>query len=332
MKLIRNLNISDKKWCDLNRSSKYASPFQTRKFCEISNAIPNYSTDIFAVELSEEYQALCVLVTIREPGILSYFSRRGIIYGGPLVRGNNEQAMEFLLNEVYLAKKGELIYLEVRNFFNYSAFRHTYLANGWQYKNYLNYLISLDGEENCFMKIKAEKRRQIRKAYKSGATVEYHKLPDESVISDLYELMQSLYYKKVKKPLPPKAFFCQISKFEQCRTITINYNDKIIGGGFVLFSKEAVYDWFRVGDDLRFKKQYPSTLAAWAAIQMGLNLGCRWFDFMGAGYSGKEYGVREFKSQFGGELVENGRFIKVLNPVLFILGKIGLKLLAISKK
>lgn len=332
MKFIANADISDEKWIDLSNNCKFASPFQTRQFCEISKAIPNYAADIYAVEQNGKYLALFVLVTIREPGALSYFSRRGIVYGGPLIRDNNTDALAFLIKKTESLKRGDLIYLEVRNFFDYYAFRNTYLKIGWEYRNYLNYVIGLDNQESCLMSIKAEKRRQIRKAIKNGAIIEYHDKPAHETVDKLYALMQNLYYKKVKKPLPPRAFFGEMAKFGQCMAISVNYRGDIIGGGFVLFSQDVIYDWFRVGDDVRFKALYPSTLAAWAAIKLGLQLGCKWFDFMGAGYSGKEYGVRKFKSQFGGELVENGRFIKVLSPVLFLVGRIGLKLMAMIQK
>jgi len=52
--------------------------------------------------------------------------------------------------------------------------------------------------------------------------------------------------------------------------------------------------------------------------------GLKFFDFMGAGASDKDYGVRKFKSQFGGKLVEYGRFLRVYNKFLYSLGKIGL--------
>jgi hypothetical protein len=45
------------------------------------------------------------------------------------------------------------------------------------------------------------------------------------------------------------------------------------------------------------------------------------FDMMGAGKPEEGYGVRDFKSKFGGELVEQGRFLCVNNPLLYTVGK-----------
>ena len=48
---------------------------------------------------------------------------------------------------------------------------------------------------------------------------------------------------------------------------------------------------------------------------------------MGAGKPDEGYGVRDFKARFGGTMVEEGRFIHVSHPVLYSIGKIGVKLL-----
>jgi serine/alanine adding enzyme len=52
---------------------------------------------------------------------------------------------------------------------------------------------------------------------------------------------------------------------------------------------------------------------------------------MGAGKPDEGYGVREFKSKFGGELVEHGRFLFVCNPRLYALGKYIVKKLKSGK-
>ena len=41
------------------------------------------------------------------------------------------------------------------------------------------------------------------------------------------------------------------------------------------------------------------------------------FDFLGAGSPNKNYGVREFKSKFGGELLNHGRFIRINKKYLY---------------
>jgi lipid II:glycine glycyltransferase (peptidoglycan interpeptide bridge formation enzyme) len=48
---------------------------------------------------------------------------------------------------------------------------------------------------------------------------------------------------------------------------------------------------------------------------------------MGAGKPDESYGVRDFKAKFGGQLVEHGRFQIVLSPLLYEIGKMGVKMM-----
>jgi len=53
---------------------------------------------------------------------------------------------------------------------------------------------------------------------------------------------------------------------------------------------------------------------------------------MGVGVPGKDYGVREFKSKFGGEMVNFGRFGRVNNKFLYAITEMGFNFLALLKK
>lgn len=89
----------------------------------------------------------------------------------------------------------------------------------------------------------------------------------------------------------------------------------------------TVYEWFECGLNADYKEQYPSVMATWAGMQYANEHGCARYDMMGAGVPGVPYGVRDFKSEFGGELVEHGRFLCVNNPVLYKMGVLAVKLL-----
>lgn len=95
----------------------------------------------------------------------------------------------------------------------------------------------------------------------------------------------------------------------------------------ILFDK-AIYEFYICGLDYEFRDQNPSILATWAAIDYAKENNLKYFDFMGAGSPEEEYGVRDFKSRFGGEEVEHGRFIYILNKSKYKLGKLGLKVLS----
>ena len=48
---------------------------------------------------------------------------------------------------------------------------------------------------------------------------------------------------------------------------------------------------------------------------------------MGAGKPNEPYGVRDFKAEFGGKMVEYGRYVQLCKPMLYAIGKIGVKIL-----
>jgi lipid II:glycine glycyltransferase (peptidoglycan interpeptide bridge formation enzyme) len=88
-----------------------------------------------------------------------------------------------------------------------------------------------------------------------------------------------------------------------------------------------VYEWYACGfdncrDDIR-----PLSVAIWGEMQYAAENGYPLFDFMGAGTPDKPYGVRDFKAEYGGELVEHGRFLCVRKPLLYQIGKWGVKIL-----
>jgi len=53
----------------------------------------------------------------------------------------------------------------------------------------------------------------------------------------------------------------------------------------------------------------------WHILKEGANNSYHTFNFGGAGKPNEEYGVREFKRRFGGEMVNFGRYTKVYSPI-----------------
>ena len=117
------------------------------------------------------------------------------------------------------------------------------------------------------------------------------------------------------------------------RYFLIEYKSQIIGGIMCpIFNKKVIYEWFVCGLDGKYKGIYPSVLATWAAIDYANCNNIDVFDFMGAGKPDQDYGVRDFKSKFGGRLINYGRYEKVHQPMMFEIAKVGFKLWQKIKK
>ena len=53
---------------------------------------------------------------------------------------------------------------------------------------------------------------------------------------------------------------------------------------------------------------------------------------MGVGTPDKDYGVREFKAKFGGEMVNYGRFGRINNEFLYAITEVGYNILSMMKR
>lgn len=332
MRVLKNKEINKLKWLDLISKSDFSSPFQTSQFYDFFNSIDNFSADVFAIEESGEYKALVVITIQKEKGIKGYFSRRGIIYGGPLVLDNSELYLKRLLNEIKEGYKSKLIYLETRNYYDYTFFRSSFKESGFKYVPWLNFHLDTSSDIPVIKKKMSSSRlRQVKKAIKNGAEWKEAKSIEE--VSAFYEILQNLYKDKIKKPLFSKEFFLEFYKQKIGKYLLVYFEGNVIGGIMCpMLQKKAIYEFYVCGLDSEYKNQYPSVMATWAAMEYANLNGIPLFDFMGAGDPNESYGVREFKSRFGGQEVEHGRFINILNPFLYKVGIIGLKLMSILKR
>ncbi len=324
MKFYTNFsNFNRELWSSFVESHSNNNIFQSFEMVDFWNGQKNHKPICFFVEADDgECLAFCNAVIMSNGRLLiKTISKRAIIFGGPLIKkgSNKKEILDFLLENIenYLKKKS--IYIEIRNFYNFSYLKESFTKNNWNYLPYQNYKIHLSSEEDVFKRLKPEKRRQIRKALRENVEISYDK--SEENIFEVYNILVKIYKKRAKKPIPNLSFFTNLLAQDFAGVVCVKFENKIIGGSFFLKDNNAIYDWYRGGLDYEYKKRYPSTLAAWAIIKYGLDHKLSVFDFMGAGIKGEEYGVRTFKSQFGGDLVEYGRYIKINNQTIYSFGK-----------
>ncbi|HOM41704.1 MAG TPA: peptidoglycan bridge formation glycyltransferase FemA/FemB family protein [Bacteroidales bacterium] len=326
MNLLNNEEILLDKWKELIYISSFSSPFQTPEYYALFNSVPGLSAEAFAVEENNSISALVVVTIQKERGWKTFFSRRGIIYGGPVIKDNAYDALEFLLNHVSKRLKSTCIYIESRNFFDYTSYRNIFKKNGFDFMPWLNIKISVKNYDEIIRGISNSRLRQIRKALKNG--VEIKEAENENDIILFFELLKKIYKKKIGKPLLPREFFIQFYKRNIGKYLLVIYRNIIIGGIMcAILSQKALYEFYVCGLDDEYKEQYPSVIATWAGIEYAHNNGMEVFDFMGAGNPYENYGVRDFKKRFGGEIVEYGRFIKINNSFLYKIGEFGLNII-----
>ena len=93
-----------------------------------------------------------------------------------------------------------------------------------------------------------------------------------------------------------------------------------------LLYKDVIYGWYG-GVDREYSAYVPNEILMWNILQWGAENGYAVYDFGGAGKPDEEYGVRDFKAKFGGDLVCYGRNICVHNPLMLQLSTAGYSIL-----
>ena len=264
-------------------------------------------------------------ITCERNPLKQYFTRRAIIYGGPLLDVDiSNDALSILLKTVVQNIALNPIYIETRNFNDYSRWKDIFDINGFNYQKHLDYHINTTSLELAQSNIGKHRWRYIRLSMRDGAKIVDH--PTIEQVRAFYTILQDLYRTKVRTPLWSWDFFERLYHVEHARYILVELDGQIVGGtACVCLPGKAVYEWYACGldncrDDIR-----PLSVAIWGEMQYAAENGYPLFDFMGAGTPAKPYGVRDFKAEFGGELVEHGRFLCVRKPLLYWIGKMGVK-------
>jgi lipid II:glycine glycyltransferase (peptidoglycan interpeptide bridge formation enzyme) len=328
--ILHQNNISTKKWESFISDNHFTTPFQTPAFFNFYNSVSGSSAQVFAVEEADMLLALCVVTFQKEKGVKAYFSRRAIIYGGPIIADGDKglSACSFLLKAILHELKHNVIYIETRNFNDYNDYKSCFASESWRYESYLNIQIPLQDKsvEDILSAFKYNRRREISLSLKEGATYILADNTDE--ITEIYHILEELYKQRVNLPLPSLDFFIKLFHSEVGKVFVVIHNHKVIGGSFCCYyHSNSIYTMYYCGLRNYHARIFPTHLAIMAAIDFGLKSKLRMIDLMGAGIPGREYGVRKYKAEFGGEMVEQGRFLRICNPFLYSLGKTGLAIL-----
>ncbi len=343
--------INQQQWQSLIESSPTASWFQTSEAYTFYASLP-YEIKPFVVAVSENDNLKGVVVgyiTKEKHPIKQFYTRRAIIIGGPLLADDiSDEALTALLLAVtntsrlspsgvpgkvrdfvgcsFASRLQKPIYIESRNFHDYSKWKHIFEKCGFCYQSHLNFHIDTTSVELVESRLGKNRKRDIKTSIRDGATIIEN--PTIEQVRSYYQLLKQLYTTKIKTPLFSLNFFEQLYAQTGGRFILVELNGEIIGGTVcVELPGKCLYEWFVCGRDGEWKSIFPSSLATYAGIRYAAEHGCSRFDMMGAGKPAEAYGVRDFKARFGGEQVEYGRFLYVRKPLLYAIGKLGVKIL-----
>ena len=334
-RILTYYEINPLAWKKLVDESPYATWFQTQEAYLFYAANSTEMTPFACgIERDGELRAVCVgYVTKEHCRIRQFYTRRAIIIGGPLIADSADeedvarmlyaiqQPCRLIAQSPYRLNWRNLpIYIETRNFHDYSKWKNVFEACGFAYQQHLNIQVACNETHT----MSEQRRRQVKKAIGNGATI--CEAQSEQDIRDWYQILYKLYREKVRTPLFTEEFFLEFYRKGWGKYLLVKHEGKVIGGMMCpILEGRAIYEWYVCGLDEDYREQYPSVMATYAAIEYAKDKGLPLFDFMGAGKPDANYGVRDFKKEFGGEVVEHGRFLCVRKPILYAIGKLGVK-------
>ena len=320
---INNISKNDiKEWSSFLSNHPENSVFQSTVMYDFYSRVDNYNPHVFISRNSNRViTGILLAVEIMEfSNMFGWMSSRVIVYGGPVISlDNNSSTLNSILNSFNDFFKNKVVYSQIRSFKKHKGSeRDIFYANGFNYSPWTNIKVNTETIEKAQNGISKSRLRQIEKANKSGVIVRAPISLNE--VEVFYRLLSDLYKSKIKKPLPSLSFFENFYKFSQKNKLGIMrlllLNDVIIGGYVAsITSNKAIHEWYITGLDKSFKSNYPSVILTWNMIEYALVNGYEYFDFLGAGSLGTDYGVRKFKLGFSKNLLETDRYEKTYYPI-----------------
>jgi serine/alanine adding enzyme len=327
--MLRNFTIVES--LDPERWDKYVyehprgSIFHTRHLVDVFRGTKNYSP-LFLAAVDGGGQILALLLSVRVqtlPNPFGNLSSRSIFYAEPLCSDDSRgtEALSALLAEHDSRLRKRVLFSEIRPLHPIGSELEALTRRGYEHDDYLNFLVDLrQPSDVLWRKLTGACRSNIRRGEKQGLTIE--DVTCDKGVDILYQILK-LTYGRTGVPLADRSLFTQalriLQPLDMIKIFAAFHAGQPVGASVVLLYKKVVYEWYWGVE--RIKSIYPAECVTWHRINWGQQREYHFYDFGGAGWPHKPYGVRDFKAKFGGDLVNYGRYRKVYSPWMFALGE-----------
>ncbi|MDY6867154.1 MAG: GNAT family N-acetyltransferase [Chloroflexota bacterium] len=320
-------SLDEALWQQFLLENPKANIFQSPEFSEIFRRVKGHTPHLWAA-LNNDGAVKALLPTVEVTlidGLLSRLTTRLIAYGGVLYDSSPDghEALSQLL-EIYTQRVGRAaLFTEFRNLFDVTDVQPILKNHDFKFEGHLNYLIDLDRPaEEILQSMGRRTRKQIRRGLRQG-DVTISEVSHREQLDDWYKLLQRTY-SVAQVPLSDislfEAAFDVLHPKGMIKFLIANVDDTMVSCSAELLFKDIIYGWYG-GTDREYSSYIPNELLIWHLLEWGAENGYRVYDFGGAGKPDEEYGVRDFKAKFGGELVNFGRNTHVHSPSRLKLSK-----------
>ena len=322
-------SLDEKAWREFVDQHPQGNIFHTPEMFQVFERARGHRPLLMAA-IGQGGQLLALLLPVQVTlmnGFLRRLTTRSIAYGGVLCSTDlaSKTALERLLHTYTELASREVLFTEMRNLSDLSLVQPVLSRNGFAYEEHLDYLIDLSGSPGQVLQnIGSRTRKHIRQALRKGIVIA-DELCNIDQLPEWYELLRKSYT-AARVPLADRSLFEAAFSILQPRGMAQFWLARIdstyVAASVELLYKDMIYGWYS-GVDRGYIRETPGELLMWRVLEKGSRAGFKIYDFGGAGRPDDAYGVRDFKSKFGGQLVCYGRNIKVHSPRLLHWSKWG---------
>ncbi len=308
-------------WDEFVYKHPKGSIFHTSSMHEVFSKVRK-ERPFFRAALDGGGSVVALLVAVRVQTLPFPFgpvSSRSIFYAEPLCMPDalGVEALEALIAEHDARLGRNILFTEVRPLKAAGGEKEALTNNGYQYKNYLNFLVHLNRpKEDLWQGLTRQCRQGVRASERKGVTIA--DATTQEGVDVAYSLIRDTY-NRARVPVADKSLFTaayDIFQPQNSLKIFVAYwHDAPIGTKIVLLYRERAFAWY--SGHCRIRGVYPAENLGWHAIEWSNEHHYSVYDWGGAGWPDIPYGVRDFKAKFGGELVDFGRYRKIHSPLRF---------------
>jgi serine/alanine adding enzyme len=331
MRIVRQLD--ERLWRAFVDQHPQSNIFHTPEMFQVFDQAKGHQPTLWAAVDGRE-RPLALLLPVRvtlRGGLLRRLTTRAIAYGSVLCASDPEgkKSLEALLQVYGRETKTGALFTELRNLSDQSDLQPVFSENGFAYEDHLNYLIDLDRSPEAVLQSMGRRtRKHLRRALREDKVVIEEANQCEQVTL-LYRLLRQTYAVANVPLADPSLFeaaFDVLHPQGMAKFLLARVGEAYVAGSVELIYRDAIYGWYG-GTDRSYSRYLPNELLTWHILKWGAENGCQVYDFGGAGKPDEEYGVRDFKAKFGGELVSFGRNTCVHAPRMLRLSELGYRLL-----
>lgn len=312
--------LPEEQWRGFVENHPHSNIFHTPEMFEVFRRAAGHRPALWAAVQDGRVLALLLPVHITlMAGWLRPLTTRSVVYGSVLCAPGDagREALRTLLRAYGQEVNGASLFTELRNLSNLEEIQPVLSECGFAYDDHLNYLIDLDhSPEQVLQSLGRRTRKHIRRGLRQG-DVSVAAATDREGVARCYDLLAQTY-SLAEIPLADRSLFeaaFDVLHPKGMIRFSMGRVDKAVAAVSVeLLYKDVVYGWYG-GLDREYGSYMPNELLMWNILEWGAQHGYKVYDFGGAGHPDEEYGVRDFKSKFGGQLVCFGRNTCVHSPL-----------------